>query len=659
MNEAPNQPEPPVAAQESSPEVASTALATEAVEAVPAVTVTSLTADLPFVAYVVPEDEPRAQRLYRLRHSTAHIMAEAVVELFPTAQVATGPAIEHGFYYDFDLPRPLTPEDLGAIEQRMKKIMKRNWRFQTLELPPAEARQVFVDAGQVYKVEVLDTIVEKFSPETVTLFRQNKFVDLCAGPHVNGTKTCRQFKLLRVSGAYWRGDSDRPMLQRIYGTAWETAEDLESYLHFLEEAKKRNHKRIGTELDLFHFHKHAPGAVFWSPRGYTIYQEFLSYWRDSHKERGYQEIYNPILYKKDLYEQSGHYHHYKSDMFILNADDTEYCLKPMNCPDTFLFYTSKRRSFRELPLRVSEGGILHRNELTGALNGLFRVRQFTQDDAHIFVTEAQVQAEIAELLDIAREIYAMFGLQYRFLLSTRPEKFMGEPALWDEAEGALAAALNANVGEGNYTLNEGDGAFYGPKIDIELTDCLGRRWQCGTIQLDFQQPINFDMKYIDTDNTAKRPIVIHRAIFGSFERFFGILLEHTAGALPTWLSPVQAVVVPISDKVNDYAWQVHGWLKQAGVRVEVDDRNQKMNRKIREAELRKVPYMLVVGEREAESATANLRTYKDGERGEVAVDMIAGEISLAISQRTFDVEIQPLRSFEDPDSVIESDAIGY
>ena len=329
---------------------------------------------------------------------------------------------------------------------------------------------------------MIDTIVERHKPETVTLFRQNKFVDLCAGPHVGGTKTCKNFKLLRVSGAYWRGDSERPMLQRIYGTAWESKEDLESYLHFLEEAKKRNHKRIGTDLDLFHFNKLAPGACFWTPRGYTVYQEFLGYWRDSHRERGYQEIFNPVLYKKDLYEQSGHYHHYKDDMFILEADETEYCLKPMNCPDTFLFYTSERRSFRELPLRISEGGILHRNELTGALNGLFRVRQFTQDDAHIFVTEQQVQAEIAGLLDIAREVYALFGLSYRFALSTRPEKFMGEPELWDQAEASLSAALEANVGAGNYKLNEGDGAFYGPKIDIELTDCLGRRWQCGTIQ---------------------------------------------------------------------------------------------------------------------------------------------------------------------------------
>lgn len=646
MNQQPSAPAADAPADPSAPDAA-------------VVTVADLAADLPFERYDVPEDEARAERLYRLRHSAAHVMAEAVLELFPTAQVATGPAIEHGFYYDFDLPRTLTPDDLTTIERRMKKIIKRNFRFQRAEVSVAQARKLFTDANQTYKLEVIDSIVDKHAPETLSLFRQSKFVDLCAGPHVSGTKTCRYFKLERVSGAYWRGDSDRPMLQRIYGTAWESKEDLDAYLHFKEEAKKRNHKRIGTELDLFHFNKLAPGACFWTPRGYTVYQEFLSYWRESHKERGYQEIYNPMLYKKDLYETSGHYQHYKKDMFILEADHTEYCLKPMNCPDTFLFYTSKRRSFRELPLRVSEGGVLHRNELTGALNGLFRVRQFTQDDAHIFVTEAQVQDEIAELLDISREVYALFGIDYRFALSTRPEKFMGEPELWDEAEAALQSALDANVGSGNYKLNPGDGAFYGPKIDIELTDCLGRKWQCGTIQLDFQQPINFDMKYVDTDNTAKRPIVIHRAIFGSFERFLGILLEHTAGALPTWLAPVQAVVVPISDKINDYAWQVHAWLKQAGVRVEVDERNQKMGYKIREAEMNKVPYMLVVGAQEAEAGTANLRTYRDGKRGEISVEQIAGEISLAIQDRTFDVTIEPLRSFEDADSVVEGDAQEY
>lgn len=628
---------------------------TEAMASVP--DIADLVADLAFASFEVAADEPRSQRLYRLRHSTAHIMAEAVLQLFPGARVATGPAIEHGFYYDFDLPRPLTPDDLLDIERRMKKLIKRNWRFQVTSLPISKARALFEESGQHYKVEVIDSIAAKQGATDVTLYRQNRFVDLCAGPHIERTKTCRHFKLLKVAGAYWRGDSDREMLQRIYGTAWENADDLDAYLAFLEEARKRNHKRIGVELDLFHFNPLAPGAVFWTPRGYTVYQQFLDYWRESHNRRGYQEIFNPVLYKKDLYEKSGHYAHYKENMFILEADDTEYCLKPMNCPDTFLFYTSKRRSFRELPLRISEGGILHRNELTGALNGLFRVRQFTQDDAHIFVTPEQVQDEIAELIDIAREVYGLFALRYDFTLSTRPEKFMGDPALWDEAEAALAAALDRHVGD--YRVEHGDGAFYGPKIDIQLTDCLGRRWQCGTIQLDFQQPLNFDMKYIGSDNHGHRPIVIHRAIFGSFERFFGILLEHTAGAFPTWLAPVQAVVIPISDKSVDYAWSVKRQLSEAGLRVETDDRNQKMGYKIREAEVRKVPYMLVVGEREAESKTCNLRTYKDGKRGDMSVDAVVAEMNKVVSERTFDVEVKPLRSFEDADSHVEGDLQDY
>ena len=618
-----------------------------------------LVADLPFEAFEVPAGETRAQRLYRLRHSTAHIMAEAVLQLFPDAQVATGPAIEHGFYYDFDLPRPLTPDDLNDLERRMKKLIKRNWRFQLSTIAVDDARTLFENSGQSYKVEVIDSIVEKQGATELTLYRQSAFVDLCAGPHVERTKTCRHFKLLSVAGAYWRGDSERPMLQRIYGTAWETQEDLDAYLHFLEEAKKRNHKRIGIDLDLFHFNPLAPGAVFWTPRGFIAYQQFLAYWRENNEVRGYQEIFNPVLYKKDLYERSGHYSHYKENMFILEADDTEYCLKPMNCPDTFLFYTSKRRSFRELPMRIAEGGILHRNELTGALNGLFRVRQFTQDDAHIFVTADQVQDEIAELIEIARELYGLFSLQYDFTLSTRPDDFMGEPALWDEAEAALEAALVRHVGAGNFRIEEGDGAFYGPKIDIQLTDCLGRKWQCGTLQLDFQQPLNFDMKYVGSDNQPHRPIVIHRAILGSFERFFGILLEHTAGALPTWLSPVQAVVIPISDKSLDYAYDVRAQLRGAGIRCDVDDRNQKMGYKIREAEVHKVPYMLVVGEREAETGTANLRTYKDGKRGDRAIGDVVAEMKASITQRSFDVEVKPLRTFEDTDSLIEGEHQEY
>ena len=619
---------------------------------------TALVTGLEFTPNRAVEDEPRAKRLHRLRHSAAHLMAEAVLQVFPDAKVATGPAIEHGFYYDFDLPRPLTPEDLDDIEKRMKKAAKRANRFETSELPIADARARFEGAGQSYKVEVIDKIAETQNPTTVTMYRQGVFADLCAGPHIHNTARLKFFKLLRSSGAYWRGDATRPMLQRIYGTAWETQEDLDAYLNYLEEAKKRNHKRLGEQLDLFHFHQEAPGAAFWTPRGFITLQSLLLFWRELNVKRGYKEIFNPMLYKKDLYIKSGHYTHYKDDMFIIHQEETEYCLKPMNCPDTFLFYTSKRRSFRELPLRIAEGGILHRNELAGALNGLFRVRQFMQDDAHIFVTPEQVESEIFAVLDIVREVYGLFGLSYGFTLSTRPEKYMGEIATWDQAESDLKAAL-AHAGPGGtplpYTLDEGGGAFYGPKIDIKIDDCLGRKWQCATIQLDFQQPLNFDMKYTASDNTPQRPIVIHRAVFGSFERFIGVLLEHTGGALPTWMSPVQAVIVPISDKVLDYAFEVAKQASDLGIRAEVDDRNEKMGYKIREAEMRKTPFMLVVGEKEAESGTVSLRTYQDGQLPTTPVAEVLATIADRIEKRTFDVTITPLRTFDTDDGVVEED----
>ncbi len=598
----------------------------------------------------VEGEETRGKRLQRLRHSAAHVMAEAVQQLFPTAQFGAGPAIEHGFYYDILLPRPLTPEDLEEIERRMKKLIKRGWPFQVVQVPLDAARELFAGADQPFKLEIIEKIEREQGTAEATLYRQNQFVDLCAGPHISSTSKLKFYKLLRTSGAYWRGDATKPMLQRIYGTAWETQEDLDSYLNFLEEAKKRNHKRLGAELDLFHFHQEAPGAAFWTPKGFTMVQALQAYWRELGTRRGYQEIWNPMLYKKDLYIRSGHYTHYKDDMFIFKHEheETEYCLKPMNCPDTFLYYTSKKRSFRELPLRIAEGGILHRNEMAGALNGLFRVRQFMQDDAHIFVMPEQVESEIFEVLDIVREVYSLFNLSYSFTLSTRnPEKFMGEIESWDKAELDLKAALDK--GGFAYSVDEGGGAFYGPKIDIKIDDCLGRKWQCATVQLDFQQPINFEMKYTASDNTPQRPIVIHRAIFGSFERFIGVLLEHTAGALPTWLSPVQAVVVPISDKTIDYAWTVCKHLQAKGIRAEVDDRGEKMQYKIREAEMKKTPYMLVVGEKEAAEGLVSLRTYKDGQRPPSPYQAVADEIAQKIAAREFDVEIKPLRAFDADD----------
>ncbi len=616
-----------------------------------------LVAGLEFQPLKAAEDEARAKRLYRLRHSAAHLMAEAVLQVFPDAKVATGPAIENGFYYDFDLPRPLTPEDLEDIEKRMKKAAKRANRFEITEIPIADARRRFEATNQTYKVEVIDKIAETQKPATVTLYRQGAFCDLCAGPHVHNTVRLKHFKLLRSSGAYWRGDATRPMLQRIYGTAWENQEDLDAYLNFLEEAKKRNHKRLGEQLDLFHFHQEAPGAAFWTPRGFIVFQSLLTYWRELNVKRGYKEIFNPMLYKKDLYIKSGHYTHYKEDMFIIHQEETEYCLKPMNCPDTFLFYTSKRRSFRELPLRIAEGGILHRNELAGALNGLFRVRQFMQDDAHIFVTPEQVESEIFAVLDIVREVYGLFGLTYGFTLSTRPEKFMGEADVWVQAESDLKAALDK--GGLAYAIDEGGGAFYGPKIDIKIDDCLGRKWQCATIQLDFQQPLNFDMKYTASDNTPQRPIVIHRAVFGSIERFIGVLLEHTGGALPTWMSPVQAIIVPISDKVLDYAFLLCKQATDMGIRAEVDDRNEKMGYKIREAEMKKTPFMLVVGEKEAADGTVSLRTYRDGQQPTTPAAEVLATIVQRIQTREFDVTITPLRTFDVEDESAAAEADEY
>jgi len=611
---------------------------------------------IPFENNRVGDDLPRGERLHRLRHSAAHVLAEAALQMFPEARFGAGPAVEHGFYYDIALPRSLVPADLEELERRMKKIAKRGWPLQRAEVPLDRARALFDGAAQPFKGEILAKIAAR-GESSVTLYRQNQFVDLCAGPHVSSTSRIKYFKLTKLGAAYWQNDATRPMLQRVYGTAWETQEDLDAYLSYLDEAKKRNHKRLGEQLDLFQFHPEAPGAAFWTPRGFTVLQSLLGYWRQQQQRRGYQEIFNPMLYKKDLYITSGHYTHYKEDMFIIAQEDTEYCLKPMNCPDTFLFYTSRKRSFRELPLRIAEGGILHRNELAGALNGLFRVRQFMQDDAHIFVMPDQVEAEIFEVLDIVKEVYSLFGLTYSFTLSTRnPDKFMGEVALWDQAEADLRAALDK--GGYSYTVDAGGGAFYGPKIDIRIDDCLGRKWQCATVQLDFQQPINFDMKYTGSDNTAHRPIVIHRAVFGSFERFIGVLLEHTGGALPTWLSPVQAVIVPVSDKAAAYAFDLRDRLRAEGLRAEVDDRTEKMQYKIREAELLKTPYMLVVGEKEAEAGTVSVRTYRQGARPAAGAAEVVAEIAQVVKDRVFDVDVQPLRTFDSDDGDAGSDS-GY
>ena len=601
---------------------------------------------------VAPTDgAPRRDQLWKIRHSCSHIMAQAVLEIFPEASMAIGPPIADGFYYDFDLPRSLTPDDLADIEARMERIVKGNFEFKTWNVPSEEAIAYFKERNQQYKIE----LIQDLGVPEVRFYQQDSFVDLCGGPHVRRTGECKAFKLMRVSGAYWRGDSTKPMLQRIYGTAWKNKSDLASYLELLEEAKRRDHRKLGKELDLFSFHQESPGAIFWHPRGWQIYRGLRDLWRDIHTAEGYVEICNPIIYNKSLYETSGHWEHYNEHMFKIESEGEVFCIKPMNCPDTMLFFKTRKHSYRDLPLRVSEGQILHRNELSGALNGLLRVRQFAQDDAHLFVTEEQIEKEITNVVGMIERIYALFDLKFRVKLSTRPADFMGEPALWDEAEAALERALNTN--NIPFIVNHGDGAFYGPKIDFDVIDALGRKWQCATIQLDFQLPRRFELTYTDRENTQKTPIVIHRAIFGSLERFIGILIEHVAGAFPTWLAPVQAVIMPISDEQVDYCHAVAARFRAKGLRVEVDDRNEKLGYKVREAELLKTPYMLVAGRREAEGNSFSVRNFSVGDRGAIGVDEIEAELLHKVANREFDVKLKTISWSHEEET--ETDESGY
>ncbi len=601
---------------------------------------------------VAPTDgAPRRDQLWKIRHSCSHIMAQAVLEIFPEASMAIGPPIADGFYYDFDLPRSLTPDDLVDIEARMERIVKGNFEFKTWNVPSEEAIAYFKERNQQYKIE----LIQDLGVPEVRFYQQDSFVDLCGGPHVRRTGECKAFKLMRVSGAYWRGDSNKPMLQRIYGTAWKNKSDLASYLELLEEAKRRDHRKLGKELDLFSFHQESPGAIFWHPRGWQIYRGLRDLWRDIHTAEGYVEICNPIIYNKSLYETSGHWEHYNEHMFKVESEGEVFCIKPMNCPDTMLFFKTRKHSYRDLPLRVSEGQILHRNELSGALNGLLRVRQFAQDDAHLFVTEEQIEKEITNVVGMIERIYALFDLKFRVKLSTRPADFMGEPALWDEAEAALERSLNAN--NIPFIVNHGDGAFYGPKIDFDVIDALGRKWQCATIQLDFQLPRRFELTYTDRENTQKTPIVIHRAIFGSLERFIGILIEHVAGAFPTWLAPVQAVIMPISDEQVDYCHAVAARFRAKGLRVEVDDRNEKLGYKVREAELLKTPYMLVAGRREAEGNSFSVRNFSVGDRGAIGVDEIEAELLQKVANREFDVKLKTISWSHEEET--ETDESGY
>ncbi|MGH7392774.1 MAG: threonine--tRNA ligase [Candidatus Rokuibacteriota bacterium] len=571
--------------------------------------------------------------LSTLRHSTAHVMAQAVKRLFSDVKLAIGPAIEDGFYYDFAKAEPFTPEELARVEAAMREIAAADHPFERRELPRAEAIALFRERGERFKVEIL----EGLDAPRVSLYQQGEFVDLCRGPHVPSTGQVRHFKLLSSSGAYWRGDEKNPMLQRIYGTAWLSAGDLEQHLWRLEEAKKRDHRKLGRDLDLFLFDEVAPGAPFWLPNGWTIVRELERFVRESLDAGGYGEISTPIMVHRKLWEQSGHWEHYAENMFRLEVEEQTFGLKPMNCPESTVVYRHALRSYRDLPLRFSDMGRLHRNERSGTLTGLFRVRQFTQDDAHVYCRLDQLQDEITAMLGLVTGWYKTFDLQPSYKLSTRPEKRLGTEAQWDAAEAALDQALRANGLA--YELNPGDGTFYGPKIDVDVQDVLGRRWQNATIQVDFQQPERFGLEYIDADGQPKRPVMVHRAILGSFERFIGILVEHYAGAFPTWLAPVQARVLPISEKHSAYARGVWERLRAARVRAELDDRNEKLGYRIREAQLRKVPYMLVVGGREAEAGTVSLRHRSGEELKDVAMDRVLADLAREIGARASDLSV--------------------
>ena len=562
------------------------------------------------------------------RHTGSHVLAQAVKRLHPEIKLAIGPAIENGFYYDFDAPAPFTPDDLAAIEQEMEKITQENLPLERFELPREEAIAYMEKLGEPYKVELIRDLPED---AVISFYRQGEFVDLCAGPHIASTGRFKNAKLMSVAGAYWRGSEKNKMLQRIYGTAFEKKADLDAYLTMLEEAKKRDHRKLGKELGLFTILDEGPGFPFFLPKGMVLKNELISYWREVHKRYGYVEIATPMILNRRLWETSGHWFHYKDNMYTTVIDDEDYAIKPMNCPGGMLAYKTEMHSYRDLPLRVAELGLVHRHELSGALHGLFRVRCFTQDDAHIFMTWEQMKDEIKGVIRLFDEIYSTFGLPYKIELSTMPEDHMGEEAVWDFATQTLRDAI-VETGK-PYTVNEGDGAFYGPKLDFHLSDCLGRTWQCGTIQLDMQLPERFELEYTGADGQKHRPVMIHRAAFGSIERFIGVITEHFAGAFPTWLAPEQVRVLPITDRAAEASRQAQAALAARGVRVECDLRNEKIGFKIREAQMQKVPYMLVLGDKEVAGGLVSVRSRRDGDLGTMTLDAFAERILEEISTR--------------------------
>ena len=567
-----------------------------------------------------------------IRHTASHVLAQAVKRLYPNTKLSIGPAIDDGFYYDFDKDGGFTPEDLEKLEAEMKKIVKENLKIETYTLPRQEAIDYLKSKGEDYKVQLVEDLP---ADAPISFYKQGEFVDLCAGPHALYTKAVKAFKLTSLAGAYWRGDEHNKMLTRIYGTAWETKEDLEKYLAMIEEAKKRDHRRLGKELGIFAIMEEGPGFPFFLPNGVTLKNTLIEYWRELHLRDGYQEINTPMILNQDLWLRSGHWDHYKDNMYTTTIDDEVYCIKPMNCPGSTLVYRTEPRSYRDLPIRYGELGLVHRHEKSGTLHGLFRVRCFTQDDAHIYMTPEMIESEIEGVVRLIDEVYSKFGFKYHVELSTRPEDSMGSDEDWENATNALMNALKTmNI---DYVVNEGDGAFYGPKIDFHLEDSLGRTWQCGTIQLDFQMPQRFDLEYTGADGGKHRPVMVHRVIFGSIERFMGILIEHYAGKFPVWLAPVQVRVLSVSEKSFAYANEVYDRLKDAGVRVALDNSDEKIGYKIRQAQLQKVPYMLVLGEKESDDGTiVTVRTRDGKDLGQAQTDMFIARVLKQTAYRNDD-----------------------
>ena len=561
-------------------------------------------------------------------HTTSHIMAQAIKRLYPEIKLAIGPSIDNGFYYDFDTEKPFSEEDLIKIEDEMKKIIKEDLPLERFELPRKEAIKFMEEKGEPYKVELINDLPED---AIISFYKQGEFTDLCAGPHVAKTGNIKAVKLLTSSGAYWRGNEKNKMLQRIYGISYPKASQLEEYLNMLEEAKKRDHKKLGKELELFMITGEGPGFPFFLPKGMVLRNVLEDYWRKIHTLNGYQEVKTPVMLNEELWHRSGHWDHYKDNMYTTKIDEQDFALKPMNCPGGMLVYKSKMHSYKDLPIRMGELGLVHRHEKSGQLNGLFRVRCFTQDDAHIFCLPEQIESEIIDLMHLINQVYSLFGFTYTVELSTRPEDSMGSDEDWTTAENALRKALEHENME--YVVNEGDGAFYGPKIDFHIKDSLGRDWQCGTIQLDFQMPERFDLNYIGQDGEKHRPVMLHRVVFGSIERFIGVLIEHYAGAFPTWLAPVQVKILTISDKQKEYADELVKQFMKEGIRAELDDREEKIGYKIREAQLQKIPYMLIIGEKEVEANAVGVRARKEGDIGQMPVKELISKIKEEIEEK--------------------------